>query len=211
MSKLTYASLAGTGALGASGFGIYHLYSGEPVPEVQTKTEVTVEVRNLRSKLTSQGFTILTSAPENQKHWEEIKTEYDKVKAIPSKSFHPTSQEVTIPYLQDLCKTQLEQDRDDLFENVKRWCVVPTTISNHLVNLKLTPLSISDSDEPDKSNWEALAKEYGTSGEQVSDWTIPPSEWKKLKEKCKEVSGKKNYDDDFNFGLHTSMRWCVKK
>ncbi|AEG73246.1 hypothetical protein MHF_0991 [Mycoplasma haemofelis Ohio2] len=210
MSKLTYASLAGTGVLGASGFGIYHLYSGESISEAKTRDEVAPEVKNLRSKLASEKFTILSDTPENSEHWNTIKDEYNKTKNDPRKSFSPTNQEVTVLDLQALCKDLLEKERDDLYVKVRSWCVIPTTVSNHLINLKLTPLALDD--ESDKSSWEALSAEYVNSEDKISELIIPHSSgWEKLRSKCKEISGKKNYEDDFDFGLHSSIKWCVKR
>ncbi|CBY92915.1 hypothetical protein HF1_09070 [Mycoplasma haemofelis str. Langford 1] len=214
MSKLTYASLAGVGALGTSGLGMYHLYSGESKLETQTKEEVTVEVKNLGSKLTSENFTILSDSPENNHHWATIKEEYDKIKSEPSKSLNPTAEEVTVSTLQALCKDRLEQDREDLYVKVKRWCVVPTKVSEHLANLKLTPLSTTDGDESHKGDWEALSTAYisAESDERIPELIIPnSSEWKQLQKKCKDISEKKSYEDDFDFYLNASISWCTKK
>ncbi|AEW45597.1 hypothetical protein MHC_03685 [Mycoplasma haemocanis str. Illinois] len=210
MSKLTYVSVAGV--LGVSGFAIHHLYSKESTQEIQTKAETTIEVKNIRTKLTSQGFTTLTDASENSHHWTEIKTAYDKIKSQPNKSLKTTSTEVTVKDLQELCKDGLDKERDDLYEKLRSWCVVPTTISSHLKNLKLTPLSTEG--ESDKGDWEALYTKYISQGSQVGVPELSSTDitdWSKLQQKCKDISSKKNYEDGFDFYLHFSIGWCVKK
>ncbi|AEW45520.1 hypothetical protein MHC_03300 [Mycoplasma haemocanis str. Illinois] len=200
MSKLALVSVVGVGAVGTGGIGVYHFYF----------KDIRSNDKNLRSLLVAKKFKILTNEQEDQTHWETLKAEYDKVKSNPDKSFKVTDKAITVDDLKAFCKDHLNSKREDLYSKVKKWCVVPVTIVNHLKNLNLTPLSTETSGEPDKAKWEALADNYNKSEDKISGLSISnKGEWTKLREKCKELGAKKNYEDEFDANLKSSIRWCA--
>ncbi|CBY92876.1 hypothetical protein HF1_08680 [Mycoplasma haemofelis str. Langford 1] len=200
MNKLAAASTAGVGAASAGGFGVYNFYFKDS------------EDRSLRAKLISEKFTILTNKPEDRQHWEELKGKYNESKNIANKVFKVSDKEVTVDDLKDLCKDYLSREQEDLYSKVKRWCIVPVTVDNHLRNLKLTPLSTQDSGNTDQDKWEALAGGYKNSNDKITGLEVADKNaWASLKNKCKELISKKNYEDEFDTNLKSSMRWCVQQ
>ncbi|AEG73155.1 hypothetical protein HF1_08180 [Mycoplasma haemofelis str. Langford 1] len=200
MSKLAFASAAGLGAAGTGGFGVYHFYFNNSNPED----------KSLRARLISEKFKILTNKQEDQTHWETLKTAYEAIKKNADKSFKVTEQAVTTDDLKSFCEEHLKSEKEDLYSKVKRWCVVPVTVANHLSNLNLTPLSTETSGEPNKAEWEGLAENYNNSEDKISDLQITgKTQWTNLRDKCKNLGTKKNYEDEFDANLKSSIRWCA--
>ncbi|AEG73161.1 hypothetical protein HF1_08240 [Mycoplasma haemofelis str. Langford 1] len=202
MSKLAAASMAGLGAAGASGFGAYHLYSQKPKHEIKT----------IQDKLVSEGFKILQKS--EQSHWTTLKGEYNKIKTDTNKAFATTNTDINEDGLKALCEEFLKKEKEDSsYSKAKRWCVVPVSVTHHLTNLGFTALNTEGAGS--QTTWEGLVSEYEdskNSSHKISGLdTLADTKWEKIRDKCKEIMAKQNYDDSFDTNLESSKRWCVSK
>ncbi|AEW45572.1 hypothetical protein MHC_03560 [Mycoplasma haemocanis str. Illinois] len=200
MSKIAIASLAGLGAAGASGFGIYNFYFKS------SKNRII----SIRDRLVSEGFKLLTSSDKS--HWTELKGAYNNKKSDNDKVFKKSREDIDEETLKTLCAEVLEKEENDLsYSKAKKWCVVPVSVTEHLSNLKLNLLSTTG--DGNKSEWEKVVTEYEKDvnpGKRISDLsTLSDQKWEKIRDKCKDLSSKKSYEDDFDTSLESSKRWCV--
>ncbi|CBY92882.1 hypothetical protein HF1_08740 [Mycoplasma haemofelis str. Langford 1] len=198
MSKVAAASLAGLGAAGAGGFGIYYFKDSE------------TKIVSIKDRLVSEGFKILS--PSEQSHWTDLKNAYNNKKSDSNKVFEVTSTDIKEETLKTLCEGALKKSEDDSsYSKAKKWCVVPVSINQHLSNLKLNPLSTTGNGSQEA--WNKIVTEYEkdeNSGKRFSDLsTLSDQKWEKIRDKCNTLSSKKNYDDDFDASLESSKRWCI--
>ncbi|AEW45518.1 hypothetical protein MHC_03290 [Mycoplasma haemocanis str. Illinois] len=203
MSKLVFSSLAGLGGAVGIGGGIYLLNKNSE--SLNTEKRKTV-----KSKLQSEKFTPLNSGDS---HWNKLKEEYNKVKGEASKVFKTSDSPIDENQLKELCRVALEKDEDDeSYSKAKRWCVVPVDISTHLKNWNLTALPTGDSGTNGQNEWTTLSSTYNSSSHKIAGvQTLNSPEWQTLKNECKKLGDKKNYEDDFDASFSSSKIWCVKK
>ncbi|AEG73254.1 hypothetical protein MHF_0999 [Mycoplasma haemofelis Ohio2] len=195
-SKLGLASLAGAGGIGG-GFGIYKLYGS-------SGDEKSSSPRTIADKLRDEKFSILGSG--SAQHWQNIKTEYDKKKSDSTKVFSSTGQ------LEDVCKEVLAKPEEDPdYQKAKRWCVTPVTISEHLSKFSLKVLNTSDT--TDQGEWIKKVTEYEkpeNADKKIADLTTlnGSNKEEQIRNKCKEITNKKSYEDSFFELLDKSKLWC---
>ncbi|AEW45570.1 hypothetical protein MHC_03550 [Mycoplasma haemocanis str. Illinois] len=203
MSKLVIVSVTGLGGAAGIGGGFYLLNRNS-----KDKIASKLEKETIQSRLQKAKFKILETGSSQ---WNEIKTQYNSKKNDASKVFSTSNNEVQENALKELCRENLNKSEfdDDLYSKVKRWCVVPTTISSHLKSWGVTPLSTDESKEEQKDKWEELANKYDSSSNKIKDLNSLNSEkWKSLRTKCKSMGEKKNYEDDFDSFFESSKVWC---
>ncbi|CBY92877.1 hypothetical protein HF1_08690 [Mycoplasma haemofelis str. Langford 1] len=201
MSKATLYSLAGLGGATGIGGGAYLLHENSKASKPEKRT--------VRSKLEKAGFKILD--PSDRQHWSTLKNEYNKVKQDSTKVFGEHTQDIEEGELKSLCQSFLEKDEgDESYGKSKRWCVVPVTVSSHLGNLGRKALSTADSGDTDKQQWESLASTYDNAPNKISgtDNLGTGQKWQTLRTKCKGLGDKKNYEDEFDTNLSSSITWC---
>ncbi|CBY92880.1 hypothetical protein HF1_08720 [Mycoplasma haemofelis str. Langford 1] len=204
MSKFTAASIAGLGGAAGIGGGVYLLNK-----DSENKSISKPEKETIQSRLQKEKFQILTS---DASQWSEIKTQYNSKKDDASKVFAISNSEVQESVLKDLCRENLSKSEfdDSLYSKVKRWCVVPTTISSHLKLWGITSLPTDESKEEQKDKWEELAKKYDAASNKIKDLnSLSDEKWKSLRTKCKSMGEKKNYEDDFDSFFESSKIWCA--
>ncbi|AEW45566.1 hypothetical protein MHC_03530 [Mycoplasma haemocanis str. Illinois] len=200
MNKLIVVSTAGIGAAGTGGFGIYNFYLKNS------------KDGSLKAKLISEKFTLLTNKQEDSKHWEELKNKYNAIKGSADKAFEVSDKELTVDDLKALCRDYLNRGQENLYSKVKRWCVVPVTVSDHLKTLKLNLLSTENNGTTDKDKWESLASGYKSSNDKIVGLEVADKNaWTTLRDKCKDLITKKNYEDEFDINLKSAARWCTQK
>ncbi|AEG73159.1 hypothetical protein HF1_08220 [Mycoplasma haemofelis str. Langford 1] len=204
MSKLALASLSGLGGAAGIGGGIYLLNKDSKSPVATKEASETIQ-----SKLQKEKFKILDIGASE---WGEIKDKYNSLKSDASKVFNVSSDELNEHALKDLCKEHLNKSEfdDALYSKVKRWCVTPVTVSSHLSNWGLTSLSTDSSNNNNQKELTALAKKYATADNKIKGVdTLESEQWRSLQTKCKDIGGKKNYDDDFDSLFESSKTWCT--
>ncbi|AEG73255.1 hypothetical protein MHF_1000 [Mycoplasma haemofelis Ohio2] len=175
--------------------------------------------QDISSRLQNEKFTLLTDSKEHDTHWESLKTQYNSQKANKGKIFTDGSKDIEISELKSECKKALSGDikDDDLYFKTKRWCVVPISLSEHLNKFDFHSFSTEDkADNSDKSKWESKVTEYekeDNKGKRISGLdTLSTEKWKAIMNKCKEIGGKKNYEDEFEVNFEKYKEWCsVKK
>ncbi|AEW45595.1 hypothetical protein MHC_03675 [Mycoplasma haemocanis str. Illinois] len=205
MSKLVVSSLVGIGGAAGIGGGIYWMYGNSKAP---SKTEI----KTIQSRLEKAGFDILDT--NGSSHWSDLKTQYNNAKQTAYKIFGTGNRDITEDELKSLCKDALKKGEDDSsYEKAKRWCVVPVSIAAHISKLGFTPISTEKSGNTQQEKWTELASKYGTGENKIKDVnTLSGSNtWETLRDKCKEIGDKKNYDDDFDSHLLSSQSWCSTK
>ncbi|AEW45524.1 hypothetical protein MHC_03320 [Mycoplasma haemocanis str. Illinois] len=203
MSKLVIASISGIGGAAGIGGGIYLLNNNFK------NSSNKEEVKTIQYKLRQEKFTILDFGASE---WGEIKTKYNSLKSDGSKVFNASSSEVDESTIKDLCKEHLNKSEfdDSLYSKVKRWCVTPVEISNQLSNWGFSPLSTDSANDNNKSELTSLAEKYEASNNKIKGVNALESDkWRSLQSKCKDIMGKKNYDDDFDSFFESSKTWCT--
>ncbi|AEW45567.1 hypothetical protein MHC_03535 [Mycoplasma haemocanis str. Illinois] len=201
MSKFVLYSMAGVGGAAGIGGGIYLLHENSKASKPEKRT--------IKSKLIKAGFKVLDTS--DSQHWTTLKNEYNKVKQESTKAFETHTQDINEEKLKSLCQSYLEKDEEDLsYGKVKRWCMVPVTVSNHLESIGRKALSTANSGDTDKSHWETLATKYDNSSDKIAslDNLGSGQKWEALRNKCKDLGDKKNYEDEFDANLSASVTWC---
>ncbi|AEG73153.1 hypothetical protein MHF_0895 [Mycoplasma haemofelis Ohio2] len=201
MSKVALSSLAGLGGAAGLGGGIYLLNKDSKIEVIKKGT--------VKSRLQSEKFTPLNP---NDSHWNKLKEEYNKVKGEASKVFETSDSGIDENKLKELCGVALEKDENDAsYSKAKRWCVVPVNVSAHLKNWNLTALPTEDGASK-QTEWTNLSNTYSSSNQKIAGVeTLNPSEWQTLRNECKKLGAKNNYDDDFDSSFASSKIWCIEK
>ncbi|CBY92910.1 hypothetical protein HF1_09020 [Mycoplasma haemofelis str. Langford 1] len=205
MSKFIVPSLAGLGGAAGIGGGLYLMNGNSQTPNKS-------EDKTIRSKLKKAGFDILDT--NGSAHWGDLKTQYNKAKQTASKIFDTGDKDVTEDELKGLCKVALDKGEEDAsYEKAKRWCVVPVSVTAHLNKWGLKAISTEKSGDTQQTKWTELASKYGTGENKIKDVaTLTGSNtWETLRDKCKEIGEKKNYEDDFDAHLLPFQGWCSTK
>ncbi|AEW45601.1 hypothetical protein MHC_03705 [Mycoplasma haemocanis str. Illinois] len=199
--KTLLTALVGGGAVASAGVGYftYQKFFSE----------------NISSRLRSEKFIPLNDSKEHDAYWETLKTQYNSQKANKGKIFTDGSKDIETRELKLECKKALAGNiKDDaLYSKVKRWCVVPVSLSEHLNKLNFHSFSTEDkTDNADKSKWESKVTEYEKEGnreKRISGLdTLSTDKWKTIMNKCKEIGGKKNYEDEFETNFEKYKEWC---
>ncbi|AEG72720.1 hypothetical protein MHF_0444 [Mycoplasma haemofelis Ohio2] len=203
MKTLTTA-LAGGGSLASAGAGFWaykHFSTSKSVSD----------------RLTEEKFVLLNDSEEHKTHWTELLGEYNKQKAHKNKIFTDGSKDLTVDELKGACKKALGDGSDstEVYSKSKRWCVVPTTLSEHLSKHSFKSLSTEDNNNPDQSAWEGKVTEHekpDNANRRIKDLSgVNQDKWKAVMGECKNVSGKKNYEDEFDSYFEKYKDWCSVK
>ncbi|AEW45521.1 hypothetical protein MHC_03305 [Mycoplasma haemocanis str. Illinois] len=199
MSKLFF-SIAGLGGVTGLGGGAYLLH---------LNSRSVTEKKTIKDRLQKAGFQILNDS-ESQ-HWKTLKDAYNAAKGEESKVFAKSNSDIDEGKLRELCNSVLEKGEEDAsYSKAKRWCVVPTTVSDYLGKLGRRALSTATSGEVDKTQWEDLASKYENSQDKIASLSSLGSDkkWESLRKECGTLGAKKNYEDNFDSNLASSQTWC---
>ncbi|CBY92916.1 hypothetical protein HF1_09080 [Mycoplasma haemofelis str. Langford 1] len=202
MSKAFAASLAGLGTA-ATGGGIY--LASKNLPSSEEKNTILLKLQNDR-------YTLLKSNDSNhQDHWKTSKEKYI--------SSHSDKSSYTEKDLKDLCTSLLGKKDSELeaYNEARKYCVVPNTISQRLTALGLRPLKTGESEDTEK--WKKLSVEYKKGGENfkklndlehstINDETTTGQS---LRNKCKDVFAKDHWIENYDTLLDSSKDWCTEE
>ncbi|AEG73248.1 hypothetical protein MHF_0993 [Mycoplasma haemofelis Ohio2] len=193
MSKTLIPALAGLGTI-ATGGGIYLANASS------------AEKNTVRLKLQDEKYIILK--PDDSGHWRVSLEKY--------RSSHNDKSSYTEKNLKDLCASLLEKKDSELasYNEAKKYCVVPNTISQRLTALEFNPLKTGEADDTDK--WKKLSAEYkkgegdfkklsGLESNSIND------DGKALKDKCKDVFSKDHWTENYDTLLESSKDWCTEE
>nr|WP_052663341.1 hypothetical protein [Mycoplasma haemofelis] len=196
------AGMAGVvGASGAGALGAY--YSGA----------FSANKNTLQEKLKKDKWIILEhSKSEHSSYWGTSLTKY--------KAQHSGNESLTESQLKKICSDLLNEESDKNYEEARRYCVVPNKVSERLEKLGFTLLNITadgSSNNTHQTQWTALATKYKTKGTgskeldtlKASTITDNGANWSSLKDKCKEVSEKDHWSDQYGSLVDNSKTWCT--
>ncbi|AEW45153.1 hypothetical protein MHC_01435 [Mycoplasma haemocanis str. Illinois] len=191
--------LAGTGAVGAIGGGIYLAYPHSP----------TFRSKSIEDKLRQEYFVPITE----DSAWQTMLTKYNEKKN--EARFTSEKVDVKLEDLKSSCKKALSENADtsENYKKSRRWCTIPKTLSSLLEAHKLNLLNTGDGSE-NQQEWDKLQKSYEKASENRIDGLDLGSDgdkWKKLREKCKEISQKDSTEENFETLFSNLKRWCTKE
>ncbi|AEG73203.1 hypothetical protein MHF_0946 [Mycoplasma haemofelis Ohio2] len=201
-SKLALSFLGGTGAVGTAAAGAYHF--GAFSSQSPTVGDLLKKERYQLLKAKESG---------HQNYWKESTNKYKE-----KNSGQPSYDEVK---MKELCRNLLSKDEThkDGYEQARKYCVVPRTVSERLKDLGLTPLNTTGSEANLTDKWKKLSAEYKKTGEndkKLSDLdksTIndDTSTGALLKGKCQTVFSKGHWETDYDSLLDNAKRWCTEE
>ncbi|AEW45598.1 hypothetical protein MHC_03690 [Mycoplasma haemocanis str. Illinois] len=201
MSKAFVASLAGIGTA-ATGGGAYLLSQHFSIFE---------EKNTVLLKLKNDRYTPLTSDTSHQTHWNSSLEKY--------KSSHNDKSSYTEKELKGLCANLFEKkdSEEGAYNEARKYCVVPNTISQRLTTLGYQSLKTGDSEDTDK--WKKLSSEYKKKGANFkklndlehSSINDEGSTGKILREKCRDVLAKDHWTESYDALLDSTLDWCTEE
>lgn len=191
---------------------------------------------NIKSKLEASGFELLGQEASNSATWNEILENYKIVVAKgdtykfddflgtnPANDGTPKAVDVLKKKCEETLAKKLNEDKENqLYEKAKKWCTKPRTISESLgegfTSLKT---NVDDANE-EKEAWTKKVNDHKASqkdDERIAELDLSTTkdnsqidaDIKKIKEKCKTISGIKNHADGFEDSLKKFETWCAIK
>ncbi|CBY92907.1 hypothetical protein HF1_08990 [Mycoplasma haemofelis str. Langford 1] len=188
------------GATGAGALGAY--YSG-----VFSTNE-----NSIRSKLIKNKWVVLEDSKEDHKsRWGTSLSKY--------KGKYTNKDSLSEDQLKGICKDLLNSEDDKNYEEARRYCVVPRTISERLSDLdfKLLNITTGASNNGDQQKWTDIVNKYkakGTDTKELDDLkanslTTENTNWSTLKDKCKSVSEKDHWSEKYDLLVENSKTWCT--
>ncbi|AEG73234.1 hypothetical protein MHF_0979 [Mycoplasma haemofelis Ohio2] len=188
------------GATGAGALGAY--YSG-----VFSTNE-----NSIRSKLIKNKWVVLEDSKEDHKsHWSTSLSKY--------KGKYTNKDSLSEDQLKGICKDLLNSEDDKNYEEARRYCVVPRTISERLSDLdfKLLNITTGTSNNEDQQKWTDIVNKYKTKGTDTKELdglkanslTTENTNWSTLKDKCKSVSEKDHWSEKYDLLVENSKTWCT--
>ncbi|AEW45519.1 hypothetical protein MHC_03295 [Mycoplasma haemocanis str. Illinois] len=195
--KLGLSLLGGTGIVSTAVAGAYHY------GYFSSKTNT------IKDRLINEKYQLLKEGDSS--HWTESLKKY--------KEKHPSESSYDEPKIKKLCQDlvgRVNFSKED-YNKAKKYCVVPQTISERLKALEFTLLDTNGSNSTTK--WKSLSDEYKNTGEndkKLSDLNKSEvgngdSNGDKLKSKCKDVSSKTHWEDNYDSLLENTKRWCTEE
>nr|WP_014272654.1 hypothetical protein [Mycoplasma haemocanis] len=189
------AGSTGVGVLGAYYFGVF-----------------STNKNDIRSKLIESNWVILEdSNKEHESHWSTALKKY--------KEKHSDKNQLTESQLKGICKDLLNSEDDKNYEEARKYCVVPRTISERLSDLKFQLLNTTagTSNNADQQKWTSVVNKYKTEGIETkeldglktSSLNNDGTNWSTLKDKCKTVSEKDHWSEKYDLLVEGSKTWCT--
>ncbi|CBY92976.1 hypothetical protein HF1_09680 [Mycoplasma haemofelis str. Langford 1] len=154
----------------------------------------------VQDKLKQNGYSPLDL--EKSDGWSEVLGAYNQHKNNLSIRFDHGDREISEQELKDACSSAFNSD--DKYENAKRWCVVPYSVSQVLTSKSFKVLDV-DSDEDEWDNLKGQYKENEIPGLVLRS----TEDWQSLRTKCKELVEKKPWSDGYEDSISHATRWCT--
>ncbi|AEW45212.1 hypothetical protein MHC_01730 [Mycoplasma haemocanis str. Illinois] len=203
MKTLTVSLAIGGGlGIGGAGFLAYkHLYPPKQISD----------------HLKEEKFVLLNHSEEHKAHWTTLLGEYNKQKTHKNNIFTDVGKDLKVEELQEACRKALGEsvDNEEIYSKAKKWCVVPVTLSEHLSKHQFRSLSTEDNNNSDQSIWEGKVTEHekpDNSNRRIKDLSgVNQDKWKTIMSECKNISNKKNYENEFNSYFEKYKDWCSIK
>ncbi|CBY93014.1 hypothetical protein HF1_10060 [Mycoplasma haemofelis str. Langford 1] len=188
----------GLGATSATvGGGVWVVKSMEGSPKV-----------TIKDRLKRDGYSPLDVGKSDG--WSEVLNAYNQKKDSPDLRFDHGNEQISEQRLKDTCAEVFKEDeKDSKYEKAKKWCVIPNSVSQVLVSKSLKVLDTSKTGEEDKTKWEPLKTQYKDND--IPNFSLTSQDWKVLRTKCKDLVGKKPWDDDYKTSITHAERWCIDK
>ncbi|AEW45857.1 hypothetical protein MHC_05005 [Mycoplasma haemocanis str. Illinois] len=201
---------SGLGALGMIGGGGIALYKSELF---KTKTTLGELVRQ-------DKWTLLNSSNTDQisKILEAYKKSSPNKPTLLFPAFNGTENKAVEKLLEECQKASSklsdDPDKDIFLRQIKKWCVVPKTVSQRLNDLGYKTLSTEapSGSTNEQSEWVEKGKSHhGTHDHKIKDITTTGdqnNDAKVIREACKKKNETNSYDEDFDDALRASTLWC---
>ncbi|AEW45686.1 hypothetical protein MHC_04150 [Mycoplasma haemocanis str. Illinois] len=143
--------------------------------------------------------------------WNEVLTAYNQKKDSPNLRFDHGNEQISEQRLKDICEDLFKSDeKDSKYEKVKKWCVVPNSVSQVLLSKSFAVLDTTKTGDEDKTKWEALKTQYKDND--IPNFSFQTNQdWKALRTKCKELVEKKPWDNDYEDSITHAEKWCTDK
>ncbi|AEW45819.1 hypothetical protein MHC_04815 [Mycoplasma haemocanis str. Illinois] len=182
----------------------------------QSKTRITI-----KDEIEKRKWTLLTSS--NLSEISEIQTAYKKSNPLVTLKFDGlTGNESDFATrLLNECRALYEKEfdssyKEDLFEQLEKWCVVPKTVGQRLKDFNIIPISTDDPTSPNKEtdSWKQKGKaHHGAQDGKFSDLTTKGGDGeedaKALRGKCKVNLAVKSFEEGFKDTLGKVKSWCA--
>ncbi|AEW45859.1 hypothetical protein MHC_05015 [Mycoplasma haemocanis str. Illinois] len=209
MNPTTIKALAGLGGLSIVGGGGAVLYKSEIF-----KTKIT-----LGELVKKDGWTLITSSDTS--HINAILTAYKKDSPKPDLTFNEftgkedNAKEKLLAACQKASSQHLnDSGQETLLKKIKKWCVVPRTVSQRLKDLNLNVL---DTKAPtnsgnESSEWIEKGKAHHKDSQKIQGVNTNGTEStdaKLIREECIKKNAINSYDENFEASLEISKKWCT--
>ncbi|CBY93310.1 hypothetical protein HF1_13020 [Mycoplasma haemofelis str. Langford 1] len=208
-SSTAIKAASGLGMAGAIGGGGVALYKSELF---KTQTTLGELVKN-------DKWTLLTAS--NTSQIDAILTAYKKESPKPTHTFdgftgkENDAKEKLLAECQKASNTTYnDSEQDTLLKKIKKWCVVPKTVSQRLKDLNLTTLDTkapSDSGS-ETAEWIEKGKSHHKDSQKIQGVTTNGTEAtdaKLVREECAKKNEINSYDESFEESLEISRKWCT--
>ncbi|OAL10459.1 hypothetical protein A6V39_00145 [Candidatus Mycoplasma haematobovis] len=189
---------------------------------------------SIESKLKANEYVLLTNSIEHEKHWDEILASYKAtIQADNNSKFkfdnfvisntQPNAEDKT--KLKEHCKKTLkkrtfEDNEEAEYNKAKRWCVIPSTVSEKLATDKFEVLDTTTGDgatNKHDNEWAKKIKAYidSKNTNKIASWTngAPTQDNKEDKEKlinkCKELVNTKTHQPNYEKAFEDAKNWCI--
>ncbi|OAL09987.1 hypothetical protein A6V39_03680 [Candidatus Mycoplasma haematobovis] len=189
-----------------------------------------LSTENIQSKLEANGFKLLTDSADNNAVWQSILTSYRattntlKFEGFNGGTTAVSSDTESLNTLKQKCKDLTgkkvsEDKKNKLYDQAKKWCIVPVSVSK-LLEKEYTPLNTNKDDkEADKSIWTTKISEHKNTGNQkkkITSLKLAEGDRKEdehltqIKEQCKTIGETENHSDKFEEYQENYKDWCSK-
>ncbi|CBY93323.1 hypothetical protein HF1_13150 [Mycoplasma haemofelis str. Langford 1] len=210
-SSAAIKAASGLGAAGAIGGGVA-LY----------KSDVFATKTTLRELVQKDKWTLLTASDTT--HISTILTAYKKEPnkvTLRFEGFAGTEENANNKLLEECQKASnklsSDEQKETLLKQIKKWCVVPKTVSARLEDLDLKALDTTaptGSNNSESQAWIDKGKEHNSGSKKIEGVTTNGDEKanaKALREGCEKKNAVNSYDEDFESSLGISIQWCSVK
>ncbi|CBY93358.1 hypothetical protein HF1_13500 [Mycoplasma haemofelis str. Langford 1] len=185
------------------------------------KNSLNSEDKSLAAKLKDQKYKLLAFDNTHNNHWTSIASAYKeqttskadlKIQGITISG----TTESDLTALKGACKSIVEADFSKANHDLAiKWCVIPETVSERISKDGKKVLKLDSTDSNEKSSWTSLVtkhKEVQGTDKKFSDLTLntatDDNEISKLREKCKGIKDKKNYETDYDSSYQKFSDFC---
>nr|WP_052663343.1 hypothetical protein [Mycoplasma haemofelis] len=205
MTKPQLAMASSAGLCGVAGIGCGAYFLSENLNSYVDSSILTSKNKTIRSHLQGDGYVILET-DKHDNHWATLTQKYKDLKGK-LRGADEDNSNIDTAQLKSLCQEALEQEYAEghTYAQTTKWCVIPTSVTNHLTRKGFKKLTEELLKDP-KHQW--IVDTYDNGHYQIKGVTSINKDSKTLVTKCDEAGEKQNYDDDFHSHLASVRQWC---